>query len=73
MDIGVAPAPYNCPPVALHAWEDPNDCDRYVRCENGTVTDAVCPNGLVFSPTGGAYDFCDFNWKVDCGKKRVRS
>ncbi|XP_003742586.1 protein obstructor-E [Galendromus occidentalis] len=70
LEIGVAPAPYNCPPVSYHAWEDPNECDRYVRCENGTVTDAQCPNGLVFSPTGGAYDFCDFNWRVDCGKKR---
>jgi len=64
-------AAYDCPHVAYHAWEDPEYCDKYVRCENGTVTEAVCPNGLVFDPHGGVYDFCNWNFKVDCGKKKA--
>lgn len=56
----------HCPDPGLLAWPHATHCDHYTRCENGTVTEEVCPNGLLFSEKGGIYDFCDYNWRVDC-------
>ncbi|XP_040073118.1 protein obstructor-E isoform X2 [Ixodes scapularis] len=61
--------PRHCPDPGLIAWPHPTACDRYTRCENGTVTEEVCPNGLLFDPKGGIFDFCNYNWRVDCGER----
>lgn len=64
--------PRHCPDPGLLAWPHPTACDRYTRCENGTVTEEVCPNGLLFDPHGGIFDFCNYNWRSSCpGVKRT--
>ncbi len=34
----------------------------------GTQTLETCENGLVFDGHGSVYNYCNYNWAVDCGK-----
>ena len=40
------------------------------KCVNGTFYEETCENGLVYDGGYGAvYNFCNYNWAVDCGKR----
>ena len=36
-----------------------------------TQTLETCENGLVFDGHGSVYNYCNYNWAVDCGKAGV--
>ncbi|CAH1408401.1 unnamed protein product [Nezara viridula] len=51
---------------------DPQQCDAYTDCINGSPEPAVCPDGLVFSPEANGYP-CLYPQEVDCtGRPAIR-
>merc|ERR1711879_636391 len=44
-------------------------CDKFYKCVNGTLTEEICENGLVFDGHGAVHNHCNYNWAVDCGKR----
>ena len=71
MKSGVLGLPH-CPPEGLAHFPDEKYCDRYFLCKNGTLTEEVCPNGLLYQEHGAVFDFCAHNWNVDCHGKEAR-
>ena len=60
-------APVGCEyPEGLQTYPDPGSCERYIRCANGTLTQEVCGNGLLFSGGGAVHEGCDYHWRVNC-------
>jgi Chitin binding Peritrophin-A domain len=50
-------------------FPDPVQCDKYYECVNGTSTEKLCPDGLVFDKNITRFFKCDHPFKVDCGKR----
>merc|ERR1712032_66270 len=44
-------------------------CDKFYKCVNGTLTEEICENGLVFDGYGDIHNHCNYNWAVDCGQE----
>ena len=45
----------------------------YTQCENGTLTEEICENGLAYDGHGNVYNHCNYNWAVDCGDPKSKS
>lgn len=64
-----------CPQAGVQVYPDPSSCNSFVKCENGTATQEVCENGLLFDPdlalTDAIYNYCVYNWKASCGDRRA--
>merc|ERR1712168_1589613 len=59
-----------CPePYGLQTYPHEGYCDKFYKCANGTLTEEVCENGLVFDGHGSVHNHCNYNWAVDCGKR----
>merc|ERR1712217_542461 len=59
-----------CPePYGLQVYPHDQYCDKFYKCANGTLTEEVCENGLVFDGYGDVHNHCNYNWAVDCGKR----
>merc|ERR1712117_821661 len=59
-----------CPePYGLQTYPHEGYCDKFYKCANGTLTEEVCENGLVFGGHGSVHNHCNYNWAVDCGKR----
>lgn len=41
-------------------------CDKFYKCENGTLTLETCENGLLFDGRGAVHNHCNYNWAVSC-------
>ena len=43
----------------------------YFQCVNGTFSEEICENGLVYEHGGhgSVHHFCNYNWAVDCGDR----
>ena len=41
--------------------------NSFFQCENGTLTEEICENGLAYDGHGNVYNHCNYNWAVDCG------
>ncbi|KAB7507583.1 hypothetical protein Anas_06460, partial [Armadillidium nasatum] len=52
-------------------FEDPLQCDKYWRCDQGVATPHLCDDGLVFDKfkADGREDPCDSPYVVDCAKR----
>jgi hypothetical protein len=59
-----------CPPEGLYHYPHPEDCDKYYLCRNGTLTYEECPNGLLYQEHGAVFEFCAYNWNVECPKEK---
>merc|ERR1712212_237254 len=60
----------SCPePYGLQLYPHEQYCDKFYKCANGTLTEEVCENGLVFDGHGAVHNHCNYNWAVDCGKR----
>merc|ERR1712117_43342 len=59
-----------CPePYGLQTYPHEGYCDKFYKCANGTLTEEVCENGLVYDGHGSVHNHCNYNWAVDCGKR----
>ncbi|OXA57902.1 protein obstructor-E [Folsomia candida] len=62
----------HCPDVyGLATHPHPEFCDKFFKCENGTLTLETCENGLLFDGKSGVHNHCGYNWGVQCGEGRV--
>merc|ERR1712154_269869 len=69
--VSAAHAQYaGCPePYGLQVYPHEQYCDKFYKCANGTLTEEVCENGLVFDGYADVHNHCNYNWAVDCGKR----
>merc|ERR1712077_181966 len=59
-----------CPePYGLQTYPHEGYCDKFYKCANGTLSEEVCENGLVYDGHGSVHNHCNYNWAVDCGKR----
>ena len=54
---------------------DPDSCNHFYKCLNGTLTHESCGNGLLFNEAlafrGAVHNHCSYNWNTDCGERPV--
>jgi len=59
-----------CPEsYGLQLYPHESYCDKFYKCANGSLTEEVCENGLVFDGYGDVHNYCNYNWAADCGKR----
>merc|ERR1712055_716625 len=59
-----------CPEsYGLQTYPHEGYCDKSYKCANGTLTEEVCENGLVYDGHGSVHNHCNYNWAADCGKR----
>jgi len=68
-----ASAPSRCPPEGVLTFPHPTACDQYYLCANGTLSEQYCPNGLLYAESGSVYEFCTYQWNVDCKGTRPQA
>jgi len=58
----------------VQVYADPDSCNRFYKCENGTMSLETCENGLLFdqemSLTDAIHNYCVYTWRVECGERR---
>merc|ERR1711982_238580 len=68
--VSTVSAQAGCPePYGLQVYPHEQYCDKFYKCANGTLTEEVCENGLVFDGYADVHNHCNYNWAVDCGKR----
>merc|ERR1711923_183473 len=69
--VSAAHAQYaGCPePFGLQVYPHEQYCDKFYKCANGTLTEEVCENGLVFDGYADVHNHCNYNSAVDCGSR----
>lgn len=60
-----------CPSNGVTSLEHPTACDRYFLCENGLISEQICPNGLMYGTREIVRDFCVHRWQAVCGDKTL--
>jgi len=61
----------DCPDVyGLATTPHETHCDKFYKCENGTLTLETCENGLLFDGKSGVHNHCGYNWGVHCGERK---
>lgn len=66
----------SCPePEGLQVYPDPTSCNRFYKCANGTLTNEICENGLLFDTgkalAGAVHNHCSYNWNTNCGEREA--
>ncbi|CAB4067583.1 unnamed protein product [Lepeophtheirus salmonis] len=69
------PSITNCPEnYGLQTYPDPDYCDSFFKCANGTLTHEVCGNGLIYDEAkafyGAVHNHCVYNWDGSCGNRK---
>ncbi|XP_013789079.1 protein obstructor-E-like [Limulus polyphemus] len=59
---------YTCPEL-YGFFPHLTHCDRYWSCDNGTATQKLCGNGLVFDPFDKLTENCAYAYTVNCGDR----
>ncbi|KAK3928148.1 Protein obstructor-E [Frankliniella fusca] len=54
----------------VQAYPHPDLCDHFYLCTNGTLTEEVCENGLLFDGKGAVHNHCNYHWAVNCGARK---
>ncbi|XP_076065207.1 protein obstructor-E-like [Oratosquilla oratoria] len=51
----------------VQVYPHPTSCHQFTKCVNGTLTQEVCENGLLFDGKGAdVYNHCNYYWAVNC-------
>lgn len=58
-----------CPKQGTESFEHPTACDKYLLCEDGYLSERVCPNGLMYGLRDTVVDYCVQRWTVSCEDK----
>lgn len=73
IEYSLAGAP-PCPDTyGLATGAHPEYCDKFYKCENGTLTLETCENGLMYDGKGAVHNHCNYNWAVNCDKRLADS
>lgn len=73
IEYSLVGAPH-CPDTyGLAVSGHPEYCDKFYKCENGTLTLETCENGLLFDGKGAVHNHCNYNWAVHCDKRLADS
>lgn len=63
---------FECPEES-GLFPDSKQCDKYYECKNGTATEQLCVDGLVFNQDSKRFGKCDQPFNVDCdGRPKLR-
>ncbi|XP_019872962.2 protein obstructor-E [Aethina tumida] len=63
-----ASAQFKCP-QRTGFFPDPDQCDLYYICSQGSYEEKLCPDGLVFDDTDPNHERCDIPANVECGDR----
>lgn len=50
-------------------FPDAEQCDKYYSCNDGKITEKLCPDGLVFNDFSPQHEKCDLPFGIDCSKR----
>nr|AYA49996.1 cuticular protein analogous to peritrophins 3-B [Leptinotarsa decemlineata] len=50
-------------------FADAEQCDKYYHCDNGKITEKLCPDGQVFNDYSSDYEKCDLPINIDCSAR----
>ena len=50
-------------------FPDAEQCDKYYDCQDGKLTEKLCPDGLVFNDFSPQHEKCDLPFGIDCSKR----
>ncbi|XP_056643143.1 protein obstructor-E-like [Diorhabda sublineata] len=50
-------------------FADAEQCDKYYHCNNGKITEKLCPDGQVFNDYSSEYEKCDLPFNIDCSSR----
>ncbi|XP_030748994.1 protein obstructor-E [Sitophilus oryzae] len=50
-------------------FADAEQCDKYYQCEEGAITEKLCPDGMVFNDYSTEYEKCDLPFNIDCSAR----
>lgn len=50
-------------------FADAYQCDKYYECRDGTITEKLCPDGMVFSDFSPQHEKCDLPFGIDCSQR----
>ncbi|KAH1012280.1 hypothetical protein HUJ05_011463 [Dendroctonus ponderosae] len=53
-------------------FADAEQCDKYYQCQDGVITEKLCPDGLVFNDYSTEYEKCDLPFNIDCSARPKR-
>lgn len=54
-------------------FADATQCDKYYACENGVISERLCPDGMVFNDFSPLHEKCDLPFGIDCtGRTELR-
>ncbi|MPC61710.1 Peritrophin-1 [Portunus trituberculatus] len=68
---GTAAAQFQCPADDGY-YGDHTQCDKYYDCYRGTMTEKLCPDGLVFDHSQSPkVEQCNYPFVVECGEGTV--
>lgn len=57
-----------CPePTGFFA--DAEQCDKYYACNDGVISERLCPDGMVFNDYSIDQEKCDLPYNIDCSKR----
>merc|ERR1711862_341416 len=58
--VSAVSAQAGCPePYGLQVYPHEQYCDKFYKCANGTLTEEVCENGLVFDGYADVHNHCN--------------
>lgn len=60
-----------CTKQGLSTMEHPTACDKYYVCEDGYLSEHVCPNGLMYGLRDIVLDYCVHRWSASCEDKSM--
>ena len=60
-----------CPDRGVTSLEHPTACDKYFVCDEGSISEHTCPNGLMYGTRDLVRDYCVHRWQAVCGDKSV--
>lgn len=50
-------------------FADAEQCDKYYACNNGRITEKLCPDGMVFNDFDISQEKCDLPYNIDCSTR----
>ncbi|XP_055703111.1 protein obstructor-E-like [Phlebotomus papatasi] len=56
-------------PEPFGFFADAEQCDKYYECNDGAITEKLCPDGMVFNDFSPDQEKCDLPFNIDCSQR----